>query len=116
MAVQQQYGLNVFTDDTVFECKKLSVFLKSNNKSYKPRTNHDSFTLTFVNEMDDVIVETASGATIYRFDLFVDLKDDWMTIEHMQDIYSIGSNTNKNCTSSRYFCLFISAVLELICL
>lgn len=95
----------MFTDDTVFECNVSEVFLKADRKVYKAPENLRRFTLTFVNQMDDIIFETQNAASVYKYNKFVDLKSDWMHIKSG----SLGVNyTLINGTTINYIDVFES--------
>lgn len=78
---EQKYSMVIFTDDTAFKCSGTEIFIKADKKVYQAPDNLKYFTLTFVNEMDDVIFETKNGSTIYTYEKFVDLKYDWMHLK-----------------------------------
>lgn len=78
---EQQYSVLKFTDDTAFKCSGVEIFVKADKKVYHAPDNLKYFTLTFVNEMDDIIIETKNGSSIYTYDKFVDLKGDWMHLK-----------------------------------
>ena len=78
---EQQYSVWKFTDDTAFKCSVAEIFVKADKKVYQAPDNLKYFTLTFVNEMDDVMFETKNGSSIYTYEKFIDLKDDWMHLK-----------------------------------
>jgi hypothetical protein len=78
---EQQYSVWKFTDDTAFKCSGAEIFVKADKKVYQAPDNLKYFTLTFVNEMDDVMFETKNGSSIYTYEKFIDLKDDWMHLK-----------------------------------
>lgn len=79
---EQQYRVSIFTDDTAFKCTVSSLYLKSNGQFYTSLPDNLKYlTLTFINRMDDVIIESENGSSIYSYNMFVDLKNDWMHLK-----------------------------------
>jgi hypothetical protein len=90
---EQQYSVWKFTDDTAFKCSVAEIFVKADKKVYQAPDNLKYFTLTFVNEMDDVMFETKNGSSIYTYeknDLGINYVLESGSILNFIDIFASG--------------------------
>lgn len=77
----REYVVSIIDDNTAFRCTASSIISKSDKKYYHPPESAKNTTMTFVNDMDEVIFETANSSSIYTYTYFVDLQNDWFHLK-----------------------------------